>query len=215
MEEQKSLDALLYRFKKLRYINKIAGEYYSRKNKQIVIPSIIISAIASILSFLATSGGISEKEKEYLSIAVGCITILSTTLQTFSTTFGFNTRHDAFQRCADEYNKILIRLKMKKANCVNLEISTLVPELEKQAIEITNGCKYLPPQWVYEKWSVDKLKDNVNQNMSSCINNYDIENISDYTDSSINNIHSENIDDNIKLIVGKQIENTIAYEQEV
>ena len=113
MEEQKSLDALLYRFKKLRYINKIAGEYYSRKNKQIVIPSIIISAIASILSFLATSGGISEKEKEYLSIAVGCITILSTTLQTFSTTFGFNTRHDAFQRCADEYNKIYTKLNVE------------------------------------------------------------------------------------------------------
>ena len=67
MEEQKSLDALLYRFKKLRYVNKIAGEYYSRKNKQIVIPSIIISAIASILSFLATSGCISEQEKEYFS----------------------------------------------------------------------------------------------------------------------------------------------------
>ena len=148
----------LHRFRKLRYIHQISATYYSKLNKRIVIPSIIISGISSVLSFMASSRSIGESMSEYISITVGILTIIITTLQTFTTSFGFSVKMDDFTKSANEYNKIIVELKMKHNQCNTENICQLINELDQKAIKITYDSKYLPPQWVYEKWTKEKNK---------------------------------------------------------
>lgn len=148
----------LDRFRKLRYINQISATYYSKLNKRFVIPSIIISGISSVLSFMASSRSIGESMSEYISITVGILTIIITTLQTFTTSFGFSVKMDDFTKSANEYNKIIVELKMKHNQCNTENIHELINELDEKAIQITYNSKYLPPLWVYEKWTNEKYK---------------------------------------------------------
>jgi hypothetical protein len=148
----------LHRFRKLRYIHQISATYYSKLNKRIVIPSIIISGISSVLSFMASARSIGETTSEYISITVGILTIIITTLQTFTTSFGFSVKMDDFTNSANEYNKIIVELKMKHNQCNTENICQLINELDQKAIKITYDSKYLPPQWVYEKWTKGKNK---------------------------------------------------------
>ena len=148
----------LHRFRKLRYIHQISATYYSKLNKRIVIPSIIISGISSVLSFMASARSIGETTSEYISITVGILTIIITTLQTFTTSFGFSVKMDDFTNSANEYNKIIVELKMKHNQCNTENICQLINELDQKAIKITYDSKYLPPQWVYEKWTKEKNK---------------------------------------------------------
>ena len=148
----------LDRFRKLRYINQISATYYSKLNKRFVIPSIIISGISSVLSFMASSRSIGESMSEYISITVGILTIIITTLQTFTTSFGFSVKMDDFTKSANEYNKIIVELKMKHNQCDTENIYKLLNELDEKAIQITYNTKYLPPLWVYEKWTTEKYK---------------------------------------------------------
>ena len=119
---------------------------------------IIISGISSVLSFMASARSIGETTSEYISITVGILTIIITTLQTFTTSFGFSIKMDDFTNSANEYNKIIVELKMKHNQCNTENICQLIKELDQKAIKITYNSKYLPPQWVYEKWTKEKNK---------------------------------------------------------
>jgi len=60
--------------------SKILYNYY---NYGFVIPAIIITAVSSILSFMASSDIFAEDVKTNFTLTVGVIAILSTALQTF------------------------------------------------------------------------------------------------------------------------------------
>ena len=174
------INNLIYRFRKLRYINNISAEYYGRMNRRVVIPSITISAISSILSFMATSDIITSSAKSYLSLSVGILTIAITASQTMSNSLGFSVRTEAFSKAADEYNKIIVRLKMKHIDCDKAEIDELLEDIEDKVVDIANNTKFLPPSWVYEKWTTDKHiyigsqlgSDNADKNLIKQIHNW-------------------------------------------
>lgn len=137
------------------------GNYYGKMNLYLVIPSIMITSCSSIFSFLSTSQMFSENTKNILLIIVGITTIFSSMTQSLSNAFGYGTKKEMFLHAADEYDKILMKIRFEKNN-PNQE--NFLDVIEKDIHKIEEMCKYLPPNWIITEWE-DKQNKRMLQNL--------------------------------------------------
>lgn len=147
---------ILDRLKKLRYVHSRAGEYYSRMSFYVFGPSIGITAISGIASFLSTSEFVDEQTQTAFGISVGVMASISTMLQSVASVCQFNAKNDAFRTAADEYNKLIVRVKFEMEMPDEPDFAN---DLEKNILEIQNKCKYLPPQFILNEWTKKKKND--------------------------------------------------------
>jgi len=142
-----------YRLKKFRYIHNRASEYFSKLQKYILGPSIVITSISGIASFLSTSDTISDTSQNSFGIAVGILAAIATLLQTVSGTCKFATKAECHRVAAEEYNKLLTRIKFEM-EMPNEEDFT--DKLEANILDIQNNCKFFPPQFILNEWARHK-----------------------------------------------------------
>lgn len=147
---------ILERLKKLRYVNSRAGEYYSRMSMYVFGPSILITAVSGIASFLSTSDFMSDETQTAFGISVGVMASISTMLQSVASVCQFNAKNDAFRTAADEYNKLIVRVKFEMEMPDEPDFTN---DLEKQILEIQNKCKHLPPQFILNEYTKKKKND--------------------------------------------------------
>jgi hypothetical protein len=143
------------RIMKERFINNQASVYYSSQNSKFVIPGILITGISSIASFMATSDIASDNLKRSFSIGVGILTAGATILQSISSSFGFQSRADNFQKSADSYDTLLTKIEFEIYN-PNEDFNEFCNSLESAILDIKNNCKYLPPLFIIKLWDVNK-----------------------------------------------------------
>jgi hypothetical protein len=140
-----------------RFVNNQACLYYSRQNTKFVIPGILITGFSSIASFMATSSVVDSVTKNAFSIGVGILTAGATILQSISSSFGFQSRADNFQKAADSYDNLITKLEFEIYN-PNEDFNEFCNNLEETILDIKNNCKYLPPLFVYNLWEKNKNK---------------------------------------------------------
>jgi len=140
---------------KERFINNQASVYYSSQNSKFVIPGILITGISSVASFIATSDIASDTLKRSFSIGVGILTAGATILQSISSSFGFQTRADNFQKAADLYDTLLTKIEFEICN-PNEDFNEFCNSLEASILDIKNNCKYLPPLFINKLWEEHK-----------------------------------------------------------
>jgi hypothetical protein len=138
------LNKLLVRLKINQLINAKSNEYYSRWSDYLVYPSIAISAIASIASFMSTSEQVSTPVQNIFVISVGVISTISTAMQSISSAAGYNTRADAFLQAADAYSKLgtFVQFEIDMPDEDKLDFFN---KIETMIIDIEEKRKYLPP----------------------------------------------------------------------
>jgi hypothetical protein len=139
------------RIAKEKFINNQSSEYYSSQNLKFVIPGIIITGVSSVVSFIGTSDLLSNAAKSGFGIGVGIFTAGATILQSISSSFGFQSRAEAFQKSADSYDTLLTKVEFEISN-PNEEFNEFCNDLETAILDIKNNCKYLPPLFVYDLW---------------------------------------------------------------
>jgi hypothetical protein len=143
------------RIMKERFINNQASVYYSSQNSKFVIPGIMITGISSVASFMATSDIAGDTLKTVFSIGVGILTAGATILQSISSSFGFQSRADNFQRAADLYDTLLTKIEFEICN-PNEDFNEFCNSLEASILDIKNDCKYLPPLFINTLWEKHK-----------------------------------------------------------
>jgi hypothetical protein len=144
------------RLEELKWIHSRSSEYYESRNIAITIPSIVLTSLSGIMSFMSTSSGVSPQFQYISSITVGVIAAISSLVQALSSTLQFGTKSELHRDVADRYEKIITSIKFE---FVDHSDENFIEELEKQIIEVQNMCKYFPPMFFYEEYRKFKKKE--------------------------------------------------------
>lgn len=137
------------RLKELKWVHSRSAQYYDRMNNGFVIPTIFITSVSGIASFLSTSSVISEDSKTFFGISVGILASLSSLLQSMSSAYNFSTKAEMHRTAASEYDKWVVKIKHEIANPNEPEF---IENLETKILEIQGNCKYFPPQHICDKY---------------------------------------------------------------
>lgn len=130
-----------------RKIGKLERDYkysaatYGYYNRLISVPSIVITSLSSVFSFMSTSEFVGSKTKDYCVITVALLTTLATMLQTINTSCEFNVKKLKFIEATQEFNHISDRIFFESQN-PNEE--NFIDVIEKEIEKVKNQCKFIP-----------------------------------------------------------------------
>jgi len=150
---------LLNYLRKNRYTHKKSYKYYRNLSRHLVIPSIIISCLSGIGSFLSTNENFADDTKSYIAVGVGILASFSTAMQSFSTAFSFDQKQEAFQNAANEYDKLVLVIKFESYQHNECR-KEFLKDIKKQIQTVQEKCRYIPPEHVINKWGekVEEMK---------------------------------------------------------
>ena len=148
-QKYKFYEKLEDRLKKLRYIHTRSAEHYEKMNFYIFGPSISITALSGIASFLSTSDFIETEARNGLGVTVGVLASISSMLQALASASKYHAKIESHRGAADQFNTLLTRLRfeMELPNEENFS-----DDIEKQIIEIKNKCNFYPPQFIIDEY---------------------------------------------------------------
>tara|TARA_Y100000022_G_scaffold179153_1_gene170190 strand:- start:250 stop:714 length:465 start_codon:yes stop_codon:yes gene_type:complete len=130
---------------KLKY--NIAYKINAKRNLMFVIPTIFITSISSMLSFLSSSN-LFPNEKDYIIMSVGILTSMASITQALSSALAFNVKAEMFRKAADSYDKLITRIEFEMESPNE---DDFLNKLEGKILAIKEECKYLPPEIEGEK----------------------------------------------------------------
>jgi hypothetical protein len=139
--------------KKLRYLHTRASDHFNRYNYYIFGPSISITAISGVASFLATSTLVTIDVQNVFGISVGVLASISTMLQSIGSSCKFSAKADAHRQAAEEYSKLLTRLEFEM-EMPNEE--DFADNMEDSILDIKNKCNYFVPQFIIDEYCKKK-----------------------------------------------------------
>ena len=143
----------IVRLQKLFKMNVASAKHYDRVNMYIFGPSISITVISSICSFLSTTDVLDESAKTGFGMTVGILTILSTALQSVAGTCQYKSRSEAFRIAADQYEQLLTRLRFE---CAMPNEENFISELEEKILEVQKKNSYFPPDNISSKYNINE-----------------------------------------------------------
>lgn len=142
------------RIEKAIWIHIQSARYFDTLHFRLFAPSITITALSGIASFLSSSEIISKTTQTSFAIAVGVMSSLSTMIQSVVSTMKYSAKADAHRLAADEYTQLLTRVKFEIEMPNERNFGEI---LEKKILDIQHKCKYFPPQHI-----VDSYKEPIN-----------------------------------------------------
>jgi hypothetical protein len=163
-------EGMMERISKLKWIHSQSADQYEKRHFRIFFPNITITALSGIASFLSTSQFINNDTQTAFGITVGVLASVSALVQSVASVTRYSAKAESHQLAADEYNKLLTRLKFE------MEMPNepdFIDTLEESILEIQNKCKYFPPQSIVNKYYKTKIKNiKINKKMDSMYNDH-------------------------------------------
>ena len=146
---------ILERLQRLSHLHSRASQYYEKMNFYIFAPSITITALSGIASFLSTSQYISPGAQNGFGIGVGIVASISSVLQSLAGACQYSAKKEAHRTVAEQYNNLIISIKFE-IEMPNEEDFT--DKLEIQILDIQSKCNYFVPQFIIEDYDKKKKK---------------------------------------------------------
>ena len=143
----------IVRLQKLFKMNVAAAKHYERVNMYIFGPSITITVLSSICSFLSTTDVLDESAKTGFGMTVGILTILSTALQSVAGTCQYKSRSEAFRIAAEQYEHLLTKLRFE---CAMPNEQNFIVDLEEKILEVQKKNTYFPPDEISSKYNINE-----------------------------------------------------------
>ena len=188
---------ILERLQRLSHLHSRASQYYEKMNFYIFAPSITITALSGIASFLSTSQYISQGAQNGFGIGVGIVASISSVLQSLAGACQYSAKKEAHRTVAEQYNNLIISIKFE-IEMPNEEDFT--DKLEIQILDIQSKCNYFVPQFIIEDYDKKKNK-NIHKQTSheniinESLNNENLViNIDDKNYKTFNEPELENLD---------------------
>lgn len=133
---------------KINYKKKIhikSAKYYENKSKYFSIPTIILTSITSIGSFINSSELFNNNQKLYISLAIGIIGGCSTLLQSCNNNLKLEAKAEMFRNAADQYENLITKIQFETEFPNEKDF---ISKIEKEILKIQNNCKYFPPDFI-------------------------------------------------------------------
>ena len=140
---------MLARLKKLSYIHTRASQYYDKMNYYIFGPSITLTAISGIASFLSTSAFVDDNTQNSFGVAVGVIASISSVMQSIGGACQFSAKQEGHRSAAEQYNNLIVKTKFE-IEMPNEE--NYADDLEKMILDIQGKCNFFPPQFIVDEY---------------------------------------------------------------
>ena len=141
------------RLQKLFKMNVESAKYYEKINFYIFGPSITITALSSMASFLSTTDILGDNAKTGFGISVGVLTVISTAMQSVAGTCQYKSRSEAFRLSADRYEQLLTKLRFESEMPKNEDF---LEKLEAEILEVQGKNTYFPPEKISSKYNVNE-----------------------------------------------------------
>ncbi len=141
------------RLQKLFKMNVEAAKYYEKINFYIFGPSITITALSSMASFLSTTDLLGDSAKTGFGISVGVLTVISTAMQSVAGTCQYKSRSEAFRLSADRYEQLLTKLRFESEMPKKEDF---LEKLEAEILEVQGKNTYFPPEKISSKYNVNE-----------------------------------------------------------
>ena len=135
------LDKLLEQSRKLEKKYYDSFKYYTYVNNLLIMPSIFLTSIASIFSFLSTSTMIDQKDQNFYLLMVAIITAASSLMQTISGSCKYSVKRDQFNQAANDFNALVDRISFE---ILEENEQDFINSVEEEIKRIKDNCKYLP-----------------------------------------------------------------------
>lgn len=177
---------MLKRLRKLRYLHSRASQYYEKMNLRLSAPSIIITALSGIASFMSTSQYVNNDSQNAFGISVGVMASLSSIFQAFSAACQYSVKKEAHRTVAEQYNALIVKTKFEM-EMPNEE--DFIDKLEQAILDIQAKCNYFVPQFIIDEWSKKELKEG-----SDAKNN--LTDFKQHTDHNISMFYEDDTDAN-------------------
>ena len=139
-----------------------------------IIPSIIITALSSILSFMASSDEFENDISSKFTIVVGILAIISTALQTFSGSFNYSGKAQAHSDAYDDYDILYTNIGFELTNpkkSIN-NPDDFFENTKNSILDIKKKCKFIVPNDINKKYiknqinkKIERMKNKVLQNI--------------------------------------------------
>ena len=169
----------LYQLKKLKKIHVESASYYSKLHLKIYAPSIIITGISGIGSFLSSSSMFSNDTQMGMAIGVGVLASVSTVIQSFASAVDYNTKAKMHREAGEDYDKLITKVEFE------LEMPNeedFLDNLETTILDIQNKCQYAPPKHIVEQY---EKKQTINES-TPLINKYTVIDMVNETEENTN-----------------------------
>lgn len=144
---------MLNRLKKLRFLHSRASQYYDKMNFRMSTPSIVITSVSGIASFLSTSQYIDSDYQNAFGITVGVLASLASIVQAFSAACQYSVKREAHRTVAEQYNTLIVKTKFEM-EMPNEE--DFIDKLEVSILDIQSKCNYFIPQFILDEWAKKK-----------------------------------------------------------
>ena len=146
---------MLRRLKKLRFLHSRSSQYYESMNIRLSAPSIVITALSGIASFLSTSQYVDEDSQNACGITVGVLASVASVFQAFTAACQYGAKREAHRTVAEQYNALIVKTKFEM-EMPNEE--DFIDKLELAILEIDSKCNYFVPQFIINEWSKEEEK---------------------------------------------------------
>ena len=140
---------------KMRYIHAESASYYDRKHLQLYGPSIVITGLSGIVSFLSSSSMFNENTQSGLAIGVGVLASVSAMIQSAASAVDYNTKAKVHREAGEDYEKLITQLEFEM-EMPNEE--DFLDNFEAAILEIQNKCSYAPPKHIIEGYEAYLVK---------------------------------------------------------
>jgi len=198
---------MLKHLKKLRFLHSRSSQYYESMNIKLSAPSIIITALSGIASFLSTSQYVDEDAQNACGITVGVLASVASVFQAFTAACQYSAKKEAHRSVAEQYNALIVKTKFEM-EMPNEE--DFIDKLEMAILEIDAKCNYFVPQFIIKEWDDKESKQDKNNNNKFKRANYDSLNIGLYEIENHPQIISEENGNNDNVILNI---NDISYNE--
>ena len=136
----------------------MCARHYACMDKYFSVPSIVLSSLSGIGSFLASIAYFEEYSTVF-TVSVGVMASVTTLFQSFSNAFEYSTRAEAHQNATEAFDQIITKLKFERLNPVKeADPGEFIDGIEKQIVETKQRCKYIVPDWIEAQYSDTKFK---------------------------------------------------------
>lgn len=199
-QKYKFYEKLEDRLKKLRYVHSRSAEHYEKMNFYIFGPSISITALSGIASFLSTSDFIETEARNGLGVTVGVLASISSMLQALASASKYHAKIESHRSAADQFNTLLTRLRfeMELPNEENFS-----DEIEKQIIEVKNKCNFYPPQFIIDEYQTRQHNKRLNGEKRGSKNKFkELSEVAPVNSDTVIDINSTEAIDGVSMEIG-------------
>jgi hypothetical protein len=147
---------MLRRLKRLRFLHSRSSQHYEKMNIKLSAPSIVITALSGIASFLSTSQYVDADSQNACGITVGVLASIASVFQAFSAACQYGAKKEAHRTVAEQYNSLIVKTKFEM-EMPNEE--DFIDKLEQSILEIDSKCNYFVPQFIINEWEKQEINE--------------------------------------------------------